>query len=91
MKYRTNKAFELKDIGGELLLLPRGASTVDYNFVTVFNDTGALIYRAMEDFVDAAELAQLLVQTYGIGMEEATADVDAYLAKMLAEDMIEAQ
>lgn len=91
MKYRTNKAFELKDIGGELLLLPRGASTVDYNFVTVFNDTGALIYRAMEDFVDAAELAQLLVQTYGISMEEATADVDAYLAKMLAEDMIEAQ
>lgn len=91
MKYRTNKAFELKDIGGELLLLPRGASTVDYNFVTVFNDTGALIYRAMEDFVDAAELAQLLVQTYGISMDEATADVDAYLAKMLAEDMIEAQ
>ena len=91
MKYRTNKAFELKDIGGELLLLPRGASTVDYNFVTVFNDTGALIYRAMEDFVDAAELAQLLVQTYGISVEEATADVDAYLAKMLAEDMIEAQ
>lgn len=91
MKYRTNKAFELKDIGGELLLLPRGASTVDYNFVTVFNDTGALIYRAMEDFVDAAELAQLLVQTYGISMEEATADVDAYIAKMLAEDMIEAQ
>lgn len=91
MKYRTNKAFELKDIGGELLLLPRGASTVDYNFVTVFNDTGALIYRAMEDFVDTAELAQLLVQTYGISVEEATADVDAYLAKMLAEDMIEAQ
>ena len=91
MKYRTNKAFELKDIGGELLLLPRGASTVDYNFVTVFNDTGALIYRAMEDFVDAAELAQLLVQTYGIGMDEAIADVDAYIAKMLAEDMIEAQ
>ena len=91
MKYRINKAFELKDIGGELLLMPRGAETVDYNFVTVFNDTGALIYRAMEDFVDAAELAQLLVQTYGIDPETAAADVAEYLAKMLAENMIEEQ
>lgn len=91
MKYRTNKAFELKDIGGELLLMPRGASTVDYNFVTVFNETGALIYRAMEDFTEPQALAQLLVQTYGIAPEEAAADVAAYLEKMLAEDMIEAQ
>ena len=91
MKYRTNKAFELKDIGGELLLIPGGASTVDYNFVTVFNETGALIYRAMEDYVDSQTLAQLLVQTYGIDLQEATADVEAYLSKMLAENMIEAQ
>lgn len=91
MKYRTNKAFELKDIGGELLLMPRGASTVDYNFVTVFNETGALIYRAMEEYVDPQDLAQLLVQTYGIDPAEAAADVAAYLDKMLAENMIEAQ
>ena len=67
MKYRLKNGFELKDIAGELLLLPRGADTVDYNYVTVFNEAGALLYRAMADFTDTDTLAQMLVEKYSTG------------------------
>ncbi len=91
MRYRFKKGFELKDIAGELLLLPRGADTVDYNYVTVFNEAGALIYRAMDDYIDTDTLAQMLVDKYSIGFDEARADTQAYIDKMLNEGIIEAE
>lgn len=91
MRYRANKNFELKEIAGELLLMPRGASTVDYNFVTVFNETGAFIYRNMADFVDTETLAKLLAEKYSIAFDEAKADVEAYIEKMLGESIVEVE
>lgn len=91
MKYKAKNGFELKDIAGELLLLPRGADTVDYNYVTVFNETGALIYRAMNDFVDIDSLAQMLVEKYSISFAQAKTDTQAYVDKMLEEGIIEAE
>lgn len=91
MKYKAKSGFELKDVAGELLLMPRGADTVDYNYVTVFNEAGALIYRAMNEFTDIDTLAQLLVEKYSIGADEAKADVQAYVDKMLNEGFAEAE
>ena len=91
MRYRFKKGFELKDVAGELLLLPRGADTVDYNYVTVFNEAGAIIYRAMADFTDIDTLAQLLVEKYSIGFDEARTETQAYIDKMLNEGFIEAE
>lgn len=90
-RYRTNKKFELKEVAGELLLLPRGAETLDYNYVTVFNETGALIYRSMEEYTDVDTLAAILTEKYGIDSDEAKADVCAYVEKMLQEDMLEVE
>lgn len=91
MKYKVKSNFELKDVAGELLLMPRGADTVDYNYVTVFNEAGALIYRAMTDFTDIDTLAQLLVEKYSISVDEAKADVQAYVQKMFNEGLVEAE
>ena len=68
-----------------------GADTVDYNYVTVFNEAGALIYRAMTDFTDIDTLAQLLVEKYSISVDEAKADVQAYVQKMFNEGLVEAE
>lgn len=91
MKYRAKQDFVLRDIAGELILMPRGASTTDDNYITVFNETGALLYRAMQEYTDVRTLAGLLVQQYGISGEEALADTQAYLDKMLGEGIAEAE
>lgn len=91
MRYRINKNFELKEIAGELLLLPRGASTVDYNYVTVFNETGAFIYRNMSEYVDIETLSELLAEKYSIDVEIAKADTEDYIKKMLEAEIIEVE
>ena len=89
MKYIAKSNFELKNIAGESMLIPRGASTVDFNGVIVFNETGVLLYNALKEANDAASLAKLLVEKFGIGEQEAMEDVKAYIEKMLAEEIIE--
>ena len=89
MRYKTAKGFEFKDVAGDFILIPRGASTIDQNCVMVFNEAGALIYNAMNDYISAEELAQLLVDKYSIGFDEALADTNEYIEKMLENKVIE--
>ena len=90
MKYKRNAKFELKEIGGETLLIPRGAATVDFNNVTVFNESGALLLKAMDEATDVDVLAQILVEKYNIQPDEAKADAEACVQKMLDAGIIEA-
>ena len=89
MKYIAKSDFELKDIAGDILLLPRGAQTVDYNYVMVFNEAGAEIYKALSEAVTVETLAQLLVEKYGIDSETATKDATEYVEKMLENVIID--
>ncbi len=89
MKYIAKPDFELKDIAGDLILLPRGAQTVDYNYVMVFNEAGALIYQAMNEAVEIDTLAELLVEKYGIDVQTARSDAKEYVDKMLENGMID--
>lgn len=89
MKYIAKSNFELKDIAGDIVLLPRGAQTVDYNYVIVFNEAGADVYKALENAATVEELAQLLVEKYNIDENTALADVKAYVEKMLENEIID--
>lgn len=89
MRYKAKDGFELKDIADELLLLPRGADTVENNYVMIFNETGALIYRAMSNYVNIDTLSDLLVEKYSISKDEAKMDILAYVEKMYAAGIIE--
>lgn len=89
MNYKIKANYELKEIGGETLLIPRGAETVDFNNVTVFNETGALLLRAMDEATNIDTLAQMLVEKYNIQPDEAKADTEAYIQKMLDAGIVE--
>lgn len=88
-KYQASKDYIMREVAGETILLSRGASTVESNNVMVFNETGALIYRAMVEPVEIDDLANALVEKYGIESGEAKADTETYVAKMLEAGIIE--
>ncbi len=71
------------------MLIPRGSQTLDYNAVTVFNETGALIYKALQEPAEVHDLASLLIEKYCINETIAVSDVQEYLKKMLDAGIIE--
>lgn len=76
--------FRLREVMGQATVIGEGAGQVNFNKLITLNDTAAYLWRSVEgkDF-DAASLASLLVEKYGIGEELAAKDAAAILEKWI--------
>lgn len=83
MKYILSENFVLRNVAGEYILLSRGADTLECNSVTVFNETGALLYQSIKEYTSVDSLANVLVEKYGIPFVDAKNDAQAFVNKMV--------
>lgn len=77
-------AVEWKEIEGEIVALEAETST----YLSA-NSSGALIWRSLVRGATREQLAEQLVQRYGITPEVAGADVDAFIADLSARGLLE--
>ena len=87
---RIKDNYKVRKVAGENLVIGQGASHSDMTKIISLNSTALLLWErfAGKEFtVDDA--AALLVDEFGIGMEQALADVKAWTDKMLAEGVLE--
>ena len=71
--------FILREIVGETILVPVGATALEYNGMIIINDTGAYIWKALEQNRTKEEILDRLVDTYEVSEEEAKADLEEFL------------
>ena len=71
--------FILREIVGETILVPVGATALEYNGMIIINDTGANIWKALEQNRTKEEILYGLTETYEVSEEEAKADLDEFL------------
>ena len=65
------------DVEGQII-----AMHPDLSSYLATNPSGTLLWNALSEGATRSRLAKLLVETYGIDEERATADVDAYLSML---------
>ena len=88
-QYKRMEGYLLKDIAGDNLLIARGNVALEVNGVFIFNETGALLWNALDQYMTAEELAERLVCAYSIDREQAVRDVNKCLEKMNSHNLIE--
>ena len=88
MQYKRSDKFLLKEIAGDYMLIARGAATIDFSSVVLFNETGVFLWQNMEDYRTAEELSDLLAAKFEAPADTVLADTCAFLAKMLDEGMV---
>ena len=71
--------FILRDIAGDLLLVPAGKSALDLNGMLTLNEMGGEIWKLLPQVRDEEELIQRLLEEYEVGEEELRADVTEFL------------
>lgn len=81
MKLKEN--FVLRQVAGSWVVLPLGAASVDFNGMLTLNESGAMLWRVLEQGGGRDALADALTGEYDVSREEALADVDAYLNKLI--------
>lgn len=88
MKLKEN--FVLREIAGNNVILPLGAATVDFNGMMRLNDSGVLLWRALEKGADRETLAEVLLAEYEVERDVALRDVDSFINKMIEAGCIDA-
>ena len=76
------KDFALRQIADMWVVLPLGAQTVDFSAMLTLNESGAMLWKAMESGADRNGLVGALLAEYEVTETEAAADVDAFLEKL---------
>ena len=86
---KLNKNFALRNIANTWVVLPLAEKTVDFNGMLKLNDSGVLLWRALEQGADRDALADVLTNEYEVSRETALADVDEFLNILIRSGCIE--
>ena len=88
MKLKEN--FVLRQVADTWVVLPMAEATLDFNGMITLNETGAVLWGALErGAASADELAQALVAEYEVSPEEALADSQEFLSKLAEAECLE--
>ena len=80
--------FILRDIVGETVLVPINESTSSFNGLITVNELGKFIWENIELAKDEEELLQRILDEYEVDRDVAKADLDEFLGKLEAVDII---
>ena len=79
---KLKKNFVLREVVGTWVVLPLGVETVNFSGMLQLNDSGAFLWRTLENGGDKNTLIEALLNEYEVTVELAEADVDKFLTKL---------
>ena len=82
MKLKEN--FVLRQVANTWVVLPLGAASIDFNGMLTLNETGAMLWRGLEQGSDREALADAMIAEYAVDRATALADIDEFLNKLLS-------
>ena len=87
MKLKEN--FILRQVADTWVVLPLGAENLNFNGMLTLNETGALLWKALEQGGDREALADALTAEYTVDRATALSDVDEFLEKLAKSGCLE--
>ena len=82
------KELIMRQIAGETILVPVGKTVYDSNGLFVMNDVAAFIWEQLPALETAQEICDAVLREYAVAPEVAMGDVEEFLAKLRALDVI---
>ena len=81
--------FVMRDIAGDIVIVPVGETALSYNGMITTTPTGAVIWKALETGCDRDTLVRTLLDRFEVDYETAAADTDEFLTSLRSHGMIE--
>lgn len=86
---KLKKDYVLRHIAGTWVVLPLGEEAVNFGGMMKLNDSGALLWKALEHGGDKNALVDALTGEYQVSRRQAEADVDEFLSKLMQSGCME--
>ncbi len=86
---KIKKDFILRKVADSYVVVPVGKMTLDFNGIINLNETGAFLFGLLQKGADREELLAKMLEEYDVTSEKAAADIDKFLEKVKAADVLE--
>ena len=87
MKIKTNLV--LRQVADTWTVLPLGKDIINFDGMLTLNETGVMLWQMLEKGAEKADLVTAVTAEYDVSEEEASVDIDAYLAKLVQAGCLE--
>ncbi len=81
--------FVMRDIAGDIVIVPVGESALSYNGMITTTKTGAALWKALETDCNREKLIQILLDRFDVDYETAVSDTDKFLKDLALLGLIE--
>ena len=80
---RINKEFVLREIAGDYIIIPTGATVLEFNGLITVNEVGVTIWNMLQEEVTMDELVQGVLAEYEVEEEVARKDTQEFLEELV--------
>ncbi len=81
--------FVMRDIAGDIVIVPVGETALSYNGMITVTSTGAAIWQELEKGSDRETIIQSLLKRFDVDYDTAAADTDEFLLNLKSHELIE--
>jgi len=86
---QIKNGFMLREIAGQSVVVPLGSRVVEFNGIMTLSESGALLWRKLEQNSSVDELVDLLLTEYDIDKATAKKDVEEFVDSMKSSSILE--
>ncbi len=79
MTYKIKDGFIIREIGGNTMAVPVGTQTSEIHGMIALSESGALLWKTLENGADLQTLADVLTDNYEIDGAAALADAQRFV------------
>ncbi len=85
---KIKPGFILKHVAGKHIVVPVGSEAVHFNGLITLNESGVLLFEALQKEVELEDLIQVLTEKYVIDTQTAKSDVLSFLDILKSKSII---
>lgn len=85
---KINGEFVIRDIEGEMILVPVGESALNMNGIIALNETAALIWQKLSQGQEKPEIIQSLLEEFDIDPQICEKDFDEFTEKLIENGLL---
>ena len=78
---KLKKDFVLRQVADTWIVVPVGQAVLDFNCMLTLNESGALLWNALEEETDQDALVKVMTTEYDVPEDVAKADILGFLEK----------
>lgn len=86
---KIKNGFMIREVAGQWVVVPLGERVVDFNGIMTLSESGALLWKALEQDTLEEDLVAEILKEYEVDKETAKNDVLEFIATLKEKNIIE--